>query len=175
MKTLIFIIALWSCSVFTTASGKAITNALAADSSLCTSDRDQLACLENNFQVLYLQDNRRFWQILRDSRERAFSCRSHEATLRFLKLAALKKRGAEFEEFFSEAIEQMATKKTNCFLSAMNSSDSQVRHALVVQLHHPLIVDKSSIEKIFRKAQLRPKFKNLSTEFFNYDRDAKNR
>jgi hypothetical protein len=113
----------------------------------CPESRKNLSYLEKNFNKLYRENYSEFWVILHSSFEEAKSCRSIEKTSKFLGLANVQTGNAEFEQFFSESIENLCLSSPKCFNEASQRLPKAVQERLKEKLNGPLFIDKERLYK----------------------------
>jgi hypothetical protein len=118
------------------------------DSGTTVNDEKQsmnLEYLQRNFKQLYSSNYNQFWKILREAAASASECRATADTVRFLELARIDSINAEFNEFFNKEIEQLAVRKTECFLSALYGTDEKTQTGVMKRLQHPLFVESTDL------------------------------
>ncbi len=124
----------------------------------------------NNFDELFRSDYPLFWTIIHNAADEAASCKSIRATADFLSLARVKKGNVEFDEFFGEFIEiRLISKDATCFLDALLATDEASRNKIMKDLHYPILMEISEVEKILDKYKNDEKYKKVIKLYFNQD------
>jgi hypothetical protein len=103
--------------------------------------------LERNFDELYEKNYSYFWKILHSSIIEVNSCYSIEVTSKYLNLASLQSKNAEFNEFFAESIEKLCLSSPRCFHEANQTLHKSVQQKLNTMLNNPVFIDKDSLYK----------------------------
>lgn len=134
-------------------------------SDLCLQDETALTCLRDNFDELYTQNYRRFWNIAHQAASDARKCDSPANTVAFLYLARIKTNNAEFNEFFSEVIERLVTEKPHCFLAAVATMDLSSQKLVMEKLRNPIFAESAAIENALR-AESNEKYKSIVDLYF---------
>jgi hypothetical protein len=130
-------------------------------SDLCIKNNATLNCLRDNFDNLYSTNYALFWSILKVAERKAISCKSTADTAAFLKLASIKSTNAEFNEYLSETIENLAIKKSKCFLDSLSTLDWDAMANIISLLKNPMFVEKQVIMKVFSKERNKKKYKRI--------------
>ncbi|OGP66416.1 MAG: hypothetical protein A2W27_02870 [Deltaproteobacteria bacterium RBG_16_44_11] len=131
------------------------------------SDADsRLLYLKNNFNKLYQNDYKQFWQILAEAEKNAVNCQSTSDTVAFLKLIEIDSTGVEFIEYFSEVIEKLCIENPKCFLDALSNLDSSAITRIVKRLKTPLFLDSKDIDAVFNKNKSVKKYDAVMKEYF---------
>ncbi|PKL52667.1 MAG: hypothetical protein CVV37_00265 [Nitrospira bacterium HGW-Nitrospira-1] len=130
-----------------------------------------LVCLQDNFDKLYRENYPLFWKILHNAATKAQKCDSVEDTATFLRLVKLIRGSqatgsAEFEEYFSQTVEQLCIQKSKCFLDGLLMLDKSTRVLLIDMLRTPLFVDNSKIDRVFLDAKTNKKYRKISDIYF---------
>lgn len=149
---LLLLISLLFCAVF------------AANSSadgLCSGTDATLNCLSKNFEKLYVTNYHGFWDILHKSAKKVQQCRSVSDVVPFLELVRLKSNNVEFNEFFSEKIENMCIKNSKCFFDALAAMKEEDQIEIMSRMRNPLFVDQTSITEAFLKHKNNAKYKKI--------------
>ncbi len=133
---------------------------------LCMGDNSTLDCLKDNFDNLYTTDYVLFWRILRMAERDAVSCKSKSDTATFLKLAVVARTNAEFNEYFSEVIERLATSHPECFFDSLLLLDLDNATKIIMILKHPIFVEKQEIDNVFSKNMNKEKYRLLMDIYF---------
>lgn len=118
-----------------------------------TGNKEQLEefeYLKQNFKKIYSTDYDLFWKILREAAASATECKDTESTAGFLELTRIGSTNAEFNEFFSKEIEQLAVQKTECFLSALNETDEETSTDILGLIQHPLFVEPANLSEALK-------------------------
>lgn len=127
---------------------------------------NKLMYLKNNFNNLYQNNYKQFWQILAEVEKNAVNCESTDDTVAFLKLIEIDSTGAEFNEYFSEVIEKLCIEKPKCFLDSLSSLDTRAITRIVKRLKAPLFVDSKDIDAVFNKNKRVIKYDEIMKEYF---------
>ena len=135
------------------------------ENNLCQSEVNQLACLKANFDALYEENFDRFWAIVHEAAAKAEKCSLLPDTVDFLDLVKIKSNNTEFNEFFSEIIERMTTRETECLLNAVTMMDEASQKLIMGKLRNPLFGESATIEKALKNAQ-NDKFKSIVDLYF---------
>lgn len=114
---------------------------------ICSGASANLKCLEQHFDELYAKDYSQFWVILNENADEAKQCRSIKKTAEFLRLARIKIKGAEFEEFFAQTTENLCVKFPHCFKRASRLLDKEIQRNLAATLDNPLFVKREDLRK----------------------------
>ncbi|MBI5492889.1 MAG: hypothetical protein HY893_08160 [Deltaproteobacteria bacterium] len=130
-----------------------------------------LVCLQDNFDKLYQENYPLFWEILHNAASKAQKCDSVKDTAAFLRLVKLIRGShatgnAEFEEYFSQTVEQLCIQKSKCFLDGLLRFDKPTRVLLLDMLRNPLFEDGSKIDRVFREAKTNKKYREISDIYF---------
>lgn len=125
-----------------------------------------LVCLQDNFDTLYQENYPFFWEILHNAASKAQKCDYVKDTAAFLRLAKLEKSNAEFNEFFSQTVEQLCIKKSKCFFDGLLMVDKPTRVLLIDKLRTPLFVENSKIERVFLEAKTNKKYREISDKYW---------
>lgn len=113
----------------------------------CVGKAENIYCLERNFDTLYAENYERFWDILHKAVATAKRCNSQQNVVGFLRLSSLKTDNAEFNEFFSQSLEEFCLQKPICFSRGVSKLDKKARDLLKEKLKRPLFVDEAAIMK----------------------------
>lgn len=132
---------------------------------LCLEDKNALTCLKNNFNELYTQNYRQFWEIAHRAASDARKCDSSANTAAFLDLVRIKSSNAEFNEFLGEVIERLVTENPNCFLAAVAKMDLGSQKLVMEKLRYPIFVERTMIENALR-AESNEKYKSIVNLYF---------
>ena len=135
-------------------------------SDLCIGNNATLNCLRDNFDNLYSTDYALFWRILKVAERKAISCKSTADTAAFLKLALVRNTNAEFKEYLSETIENIATIKPKCFLDSLSTLDPDAVTDVIALLKNPTFVEEQEIVKVFSKNRNIKKYKLIVDIYF---------
>jgi hypothetical protein len=128
---------------------------------LCTRENATLGCLKENIDNLYATNYSLFWNILRSAGKTALECQSISDTASFLELAHLKSKNAEFNEYISEILETLITKKPKCFFNSLSTLDNESILDVIKILKHPIFVSEKKIKNIFSKNSTIKKYKTI--------------
>lgn len=158
VKKVIFFVSLLICTTFLPISY--------ADGDLCSGSNATLDCLSKNLDKLYSANYRLFWDILHKAEKKVQKCMSVSDTVNFMKLAHLKSNNAEFNEFFSEVIENLCVKKSKCFFEAMVRLKDEDQLEVVKKLKTPLFVDQVAINDAFIRNKNNQKYKKVIYLYF---------
>lgn len=142
-------------------------NALEKFSEVACAKDAAIVCLRDNFDNLYRDNYSLFWEILHNAAKKAAQCDYGEDTSAFLMLAKLEKGNAEFNEFFSQTIEQLCIQKSKCFLDTLLVLDKTTRGAIIYRLRTPLFVEPSEIKRVFLEAKSSEKYNELSDSYLS--------
>jgi len=133
---------------------------------LCVGNNATLNCLRDNFDSLYSTNYSLFWSILRATEKKALGCKSTTDTSAFLKLALVRNTNAEFKEYLSETIENIATIKPKCFLDSLSTLDPDAVTDVIALLKNPTFVEEQEIVKVFSKNRNIKKYKLIMDIYF---------
>jgi hypothetical protein len=133
---------------------------------LCIGNNSTLDCLKDNFDNLYTTDYALFWHILRSAERDAINCKSRSDTAIFLKLAAVARTNAEFNEYFNEVIERLATSHPECFFDSLLLLDLDNVTKIIMILKHPIVVEKQEIDTFFSKNMNKEKYRVIMDIYF---------
>lgn len=127
--------------------------------------------LLNNFDQFYASDYALFWDVIRAAADKARKCEIVEDSVRFIGLSKNESNNAEFNEFFSDAVEHMALENPKCLLAAISKSDGTVRSAMLNRLRHPIFVEVSDMDRSLDRYS-RGRFRFFVKDYFG-DRPKK--
>jgi hypothetical protein len=113
----------------------------------CSNSSDKLNCLKANFHSLYHNNYTEFWSILHKSADEVKQCASSTKTAQFLGLVAIQSNNAEFNEFFSDIVEELCVSSPTCFCTGVSHLSDENQQMLRIMLDTPLFFDKKSLEK----------------------------
>lgn len=131
--------------------GFALSPGDGAPPNTCGEGGSALECLKRNFAQLYFSDYDKFWRILRAAAVRARDCEKPGPTAQFLDLAQLRTNNAEFNEFFSQVLEELAVSRTECFLLALSETSDEVKASVSERLRNPLVVEPAALTRAFQR------------------------
>jgi hypothetical protein len=109
-----------------------------------------------------------FWEIVHASARGAVKCQSSDRVVEFLSLARLGRGSAEFDEFLSENIEQLAVQQGECLLNALTICDEDTKHATIQMLANPLFAGPGEIDHLFYSATPEVRYRPLSELYFAF-------
>lgn len=121
----------------------------------------------SNFAEVYRTDQDRFWQLAKFSRDSAVRCTSENEMTSFLRLSEPGEGNAEFSEFFSEAVEGLLVRKSECVLPSLSRMKKKDRTSVLQRLRAPLFADKAEIGQVFERAKRKPQYVLIVEEFLH--------
>lgn len=124
--------------------------------------------LRAHFDELYVNDNPRFWSVVRCHGQRAKSCSSRASVATFLSLSAIGEGNAEFGEYFSETVENLLLENPQCLFTELERSNALSRKSVITRLKAPLFVDEERVAMIFREVTKTPSFPKVAREYLEY-------
>ncbi len=133
---------------------------------LCVGKNATLDCLRDNFDSLYSTNYSDFWSLLREAEKKAVSCKSTSDTAAFLKLAHVKNKNAEFNEYLREIIEKLATMNPKCFLDSLSLLDTDNVVDVIALLKNPIFIKKQKIAQVFSENKYIEKYKRIMDIYF---------
>lgn len=133
---------------------------------LCKSDKANLQCLHNNFDMLYSKNYNQFWDILHSAEKKAKACDSLSDTAEFIELGSIERGNAEFSEFFNEVIEKSLISQSQCFMDAMLLVDREARIGVINALVYPIFTEPTEIRSIFEQYAGNKKYKDITVIYF---------
>lgn len=133
---------------------------------LCIGNNSTLDCLKDNFDNLYTTDYAHFWHILRMAEKDAVGCKCNSETAAFLKLAAVVRTNAEFNEYLNEVIERLATNHPECFFDSLLLLDIDNVTKIITILKHPIFVEQQEIDNVFSKYMNKEKYRAIMDIYF---------
>lgn len=154
------ILSLFICIIFQSASYA---------NGVCSGTSGTLDCLSENFTELYSANYSSFWKILHESASKAQKCETVTDAVHFMRLVHLNSNNAEFNEFFSETIENICIKNDKCFFESLLRLNKSDQNRIIKMLKYPLFIDQSSISETFSKWKNNKKYKKFVDLYFEKD------
>lgn len=130
-------------------------------------NNDSLTCIYNNFEELYNNDYNRFWRILNEHVNKVKNCNKISDVVDFMKLSKLKTNNAEFTEFLNQQLEELCVSNKSCFMMSLAEMDTKTVRIIINKLKHPMFVDKSEINKVFKTERSNIQYKRLTEQYFS--------
>jgi hypothetical protein len=103
----------------------------------CIQGEGDLNCIGANFERMYRDSYEDFWTILRGRGEQIRSCARSDMVAGFLPLAS-NAGNAEFSEFYSETLEELAISNPRCLAEAWSRLAPDQQGAVAMILRSPM-------------------------------------
>lgn len=136
---------------------------------ICATTQDELLCLQRNFHLLYASHYDEFWSILQRTANTVANCGPDTDLVPLLELGKVDQQNAEFEEFFRQQLESLATRNPSCLFENLLRADKASTRSALQRLRQPLLADRSTIDGVFLEAQDSPRYRGLARDYFSID------
>jgi hypothetical protein len=120
---------------------------------VCRPGNDDLQCLGTHFQGMYQDSYDQFWSILHGREEEIHSCTDDRVVAQFLALAS-HTGNAEFDEFYSKTVEELAMSNMACLAGSWSTLSSQDQTTVAKVLRTPMFRTVRELSAAAQKAKI---------------------
>ena len=139
---------------------------LANGNQLCKGEQATINCLKQNFDVLYSNDYKLFWDIMHKTATKIQISHNISEITTFLSLASVIQGNAEVLEFYSEVGERLCLSNPELCLDALSMLNAQDRQLFIDRIRHPIYSSKEEIGRSLSTYRNHARYHEILDLFF---------